>query len=215
MAAAMSTRSLLLGDWHPWMRDGIDVLRALLAAGAAGFALAGDGRGALVLGLAATAAWAVRPLLLPRAYDLCVVLAATLQGWGEALGFYDSVTWFDTVVHFTVPLLGSPVVYIALARLDVVPDPRDETHGRHYVGMAIVAFAIGGCLGALWEIVEWFSDNTFGSELQEGNEDTVRDLMADSAGALCGAALLVAWARYSWGSVRRIPGENRFEEADA
>ena len=210
----METRRLLLGDWNRWIRDPIDLLRALLVVGALGFAIAGDGRGALVLGLAGATAWAVRPVLLPRAYDLCVVVALSLQAWGEALGLYDSVHWFDSVVHFTVPLLGAPVLYIVLARLDVVPDPRDETHARHFAGMAIVTFALGGCVGALWEIVEFASDGLFGSELQEGNADTVRDLMADLAGALCGAVLLVAWARFSWGSVRRIPGENRFEAVD-
>jgi hypothetical protein len=210
----VDTRRLLLGDWNVWIRDPIDLLRALLAAGAVGFALGGDGRAALILALAAAAAWAVRPVLLPRAYDLCVVLALTLQGWGEALGLYDSLDWFDTVVHFTVPLLGAPVLYVVLARLDVAPDPRDETHTRHYVGMAILTFALGGCVGAIWEMVEYASDGWFGSSLQEGNADTVRDLMADCAGALCGALLLVLWAQRSWGSVRRIPGENRLEAAD-
>jgi hypothetical protein len=30
-----------------------------------------------------------------------------------------------------------------------------------------------------------------------------------------GAALLVCWGRFGWGSVRRIPGENRYEDTDA
>jgi hypothetical protein len=207
----MDARRLLLGDWNRWIRDPIDLGRSVPVAGAAAFAVAGDARGALILAVAGAVAWAVRPLLLPRAYDLCVVLALNLQAWGEALGLYDSLDWFDTVVHFTVPLLGAPVLYIVLARLDVVPDPRDDTHGRHYAGMAIVTFALGGCIGAIWEMVEFASDGLFGSSLQEGNTDTVHDLMADTAGSLCGAALLVAWARFSWGSVRRIPGENRSE----
>ena len=62
---------------------------------------------------------------------------------------------------------------------------------------------------ALWEIVEWASDNTLGSNLQLDNDDTIGDLIADSLGSLCGAGLLVCWARWGWGSVRRIPGENR------
>jgi hypothetical protein len=207
----MSPRRLLLGDWHPWLRDPIDVLRGLLVVGAVAFALAGDGKGVALLGGAAVVAWAVRPLLLPRAYDLALVLALTLQAWGEALGLYDSVAWFDNVVHFTLPFFGAPTLYIVLARLDVVPDPKDETHVRHYVGIAIVAFALGVALGGLWEIAEWGSDNTLGSSLQIDNDDTVGDLIADSLGAACGSALLVCWARWGWGSVRRIPGENRFE----
>jgi hypothetical protein len=202
---------MILGDWHPWLRDPIDVLRGLLVVGAVAFALAGDGRGALLLGGAAVVAFAVRPLLLPRAYDLCLVVALTLQAWGEALGLYDSISWFDNVVHFSLPFFGAPTLYIVLARLDVVPDPKDDTQLRHYVGIAIVSFALGVALGALWEIAEWVSDNALGSSLQIDNDDTVGDLIADSLGALCGAALLVCWARWGWGSVRRIPGENRFE----
>jgi hypothetical protein len=207
----MTTRELVLGDWHPWMRDPIDVLRALLLAGAAGFALAGEPHGALLLGGAGVVAWLVRPLLLPRVYYLALVLALTLQAWGEALGLYDAVPWFDNVVHFMVPFFGAPTLYIVLARLDVVPDPRDDTTGRHYAGIAIIAFALGVALGGLWEIVEWSSDNVAGSSLQLGNDDTVGDLIADSLGAACGAALLVCWARWGWGSVRRIPGEHRYE----
>jgi uncharacterized membrane protein YjdF len=207
----MTAHRLVMGDWHPWLRDPIDVLRALLLAGAIGFAVAGDAHGALLLGGAGVVAWLVRPVLLPRVYDLALVTALTLQAWGEALGLYDSISWFDNVVHFSVPFFGAPTLYIVLARLDVVPDPRDDTTGRHYAGMAIIAFAVGVALGGLWEIVEWSSDNTFGSSLQIDNDDTVGDLIADSLGALCGAALLVCWARWGWGSVRRIPGENRFE----
>jgi len=211
----MTARRLLLGDWHPWLRDPIDLLRALLLAGAVGFAAAGDGRGALLLGGAGIVAWAVRFALLPRVYDLCLVLALTLQAWGEALGLYDSIAWFDNVVHFSLPFFGGPTLYIVLARLDVVPDPKDETTTRHLVGIAIVAFALGVALGGLWEIVEWSSDNALGSQLQLSNDDTVGDLIADSLGSLCGAALLVAWARWGWGSVRRIPGDNRMEATEA
>ncbi len=207
----MTARRLVMGEWHPWLRDPIDVLRALLLAGAVGFAIAGDSRGALLLGGAGVVAWLVRPVLLPRLFDLCLVTALTLQAWGEALGLYDSVAWFDNVVHFSLPFFGAPTLYIVLARLDVVPDPKDDTHGRHYAGMAIICFALGVALGGVWEIFEYLSDNTLGSSLQIDNADTVGDLIADTLGSLCGAALLVVWARWGWGSVRRIPGESRFE----
>jgi len=210
----VTARTLLLGDWHPLLRDPIDLLRGVPVAGAAAFAVAGEASGVAILAVAAIVCLAIRPMLLPRLYDLSVVLAANLQGWGEALGLYDKVEWFDNVVHFSVPLLGSPVLYIALARLDVVPDPRDETHARHYVGIFIVTLAIGLAIGAVWEMVEYASDNVFGTELQIDNTDTVGDLFADGLGALCGAALLVLWAVRGWGSVRRIPGENRYEAAE-
>jgi uncharacterized membrane protein YjdF len=204
-----------MGDWHPWIRDPIDILRLSLVGGALGFLLAGDGGGAALLAGAAVLAWAVRLVDLPRAYDLAFMVAVTLQAWGEALGAYDAIPWFDNVAHFSLPFFLAPTLYIALARADVVPDPKDGVHTRHYIGIFVVAFALGVALGGLWEIWEWVSDHALGSKLQLGLDDTVGDLVADTAGALCGATLLVCWARYGWGSVRRIPGENRYEDTEA
>lgn len=68
---------------------------------------------------------------LPRVYDLCLTAGMALQGFGETFGFYDEFVRFDGLVHFTLPMGTAPVVYIALARLDVVPDLRDETHLQH------------------------------------------------------------------------------------
>jgi hypothetical protein len=211
----VSTRTFFLGDWTPWVRDPIDVLRALLLVGAALFALAGDTNGAILLGGAGALAWLVRPLQLPRAYDAAFMVALTLQAVGEALGAYDALPWFDVVAHFSLPFFLAPTLYIALARADVVPDPKDASTTRHYVGIFVVSFALGVALGGIWEIWEWVSDHSFGSSLQLGLDDTVGDLVADTAGSLCGALLLVCWARYGWGSVRRIPGENRYEDTEA
>jgi hypothetical protein len=215
MPTAMTTRTLVLGDWNPWIRDPIDVVRALLVAAALAFLVAGDPEGAALLGGAGALAWAVRPVQLPRAYDACFVIALALQATGEALGAYDAIPWFDNVVHFSLPFFLAPTLYIALARADVVPDPKDSSERRHYVGIFVVTLALGVALGGLWEIWEWISDHSLGSSLQLGLDDTVGDLVADTAGSIAGAALLVCWARYGWGSVRRIPGENRYEDTEA
>jgi hypothetical protein len=211
----MSVRRLLLGDWHPWLRDPIDLLRALLVVGAAAFALAGDSLGVVLLGGAAAIAWAMRPVLLPRVYDLALVLSLNFEAWGQALGLFGAIPWFDNVVHVSLAFFGAPVVYILLARLDVVPDPRGNTDARQHAGIAIVAFALGVAIGGLWEIAEWATDKALGSTLQLDNDDTVSDLIADSFGAFWGAVLLVCWARSGWGTVRRIPGEKRFDATEA
>ena len=211
----MDMRRLVLGDWTPLIRDGIDVLRLVILGGAVGYAATGrPGAAALLAGLG-TVTLVARAVNLPRVYDLSVTVAMALQGFGETFGLYDSFVRFDDLVHFTLPMLTSPVIYIALARLDVVPDPRSETHLRHYIGIAVVTVALGITVGALWEIYEWRSDAWFGTRLSEGNDDTNGDLVRDSLGALAGAGLLVVWARYGWGSVRRIPGVNTHEDVDA
>ncbi len=211
----MNWRTLLLGDWSPVIRDGIDVLRLAILGGSVAFALAGDLKGTVVLAVMGAVTLLARAVNLPRVYDLGLTLAMALQGFGEAFALYDEFVRFDDLVHFTLPMLTAPVVYIALARLEVVPDPRDETHLPHYVGVFVVTAALGLATGALWEILEWWSDRTLGTNLSEGNDDTVGDLIRDTLGAVAGAALLVVWTRFGWGSVRRIPGVNTHEEIDA
>jgi len=197
------------------VRDGIDVLRLVILGGAVAYAVAGRTGAAAVLLVMGAVTVVARLVNLPRVYDLAVTAGMALQGFGETLGLYDRFVRFDDLVHFTLPMLTAPVVYIALARLDVVPDPRDETHLRHYVGIGVVTLALGISIGALWEVYEWRSDAWLGTELSEGNDDTNGDLVRDTLGSLVGAALLVAWARFGWGSVRRIPGVNTHEEVSA
>lgn len=211
----MDTRKLILGDWNAVIRDGIDVLRLTILIGAVCFWLVGDPGAAAVLAFLGAVTVFARLVNLPRVYDLCLTTAMALQGFGEVFGLYDTFIRFDDLVHFTLPMLTTPVVYIALARLDVVPDPRDETHLRHYAGMFVVTTSLGMAVGALWEIIEWRSDAWLGSDLSLDNDDTVGDLVRDTLGALVGAALLVVWARFGWGSVRRIPGVNTHEDVDA
>ena len=211
----MDARRLVLGDWTPVLRDGIDVLRLVILGGAVAYAVAGRPGAASLLAALGAVTLVARVVNLPRVYDLCLTAGMALQGFGETFGLYDQFVRFDDLVHFTLPMLTAPVVYIALARLDVVPDPRDETHLQHYVGIGVVTAALGISIGALWEIYEWRSDAWLGTALSEGNDDTNGDLVRDTLGSLVGAALLVAWARFGWGSVRRIPGVNTHEEVSA
>jgi hypothetical protein len=39
--------------------------------------------------------------------------------------------------------------------------------------------------------------------------------VADTVGSILGAFLLVAWAVWGWGSVRRVTGVNTYEDVDA
>ena len=204
-----------MGDWHPLVRDPLDVLRGVLVAGAVVSALAGEVSGAVYLAVSAAGALIARPLQLPRLIDLAFVLALTITGFGEALGYYDRWPWFDRVVHFLVPMLFAPVAYIGLARADVVLDPHDQHPDvRRAPALLIISVAFGVALGAIWEIAEWSMDATGWTSLSENNDDTVGDLIADTCGSLVGGALLLVWTFKGWGAVRRIPGENRREAAD-
>lgn len=208
-------RKLLLGDWGRIVRDPLDLLRIAFLVGIVVFAVQGDAKGLGNLLIATVAVFAARFANLPRPYDLGLIVAMALTGWGEALGLYDAWRPYDDVVHFCVPMLTAPVAYVCFARVEVLPDLRDETDTRRNAGIFLVTFALGLAIGALWEIFEYGSDELLGSNLQLGNADTVGDLMRDALGSLAGAALLVLWATRGWASVRRIPGENRHEDRDA
>lgn len=202
----MTTRELVFGDWTPVVRDPLDLLRGVFVVGAVALAAAAHS-GAAPLAVAAAAVVAVRFLDLPRLFDLAFILAMALTGWGEALRLYDRFGYYDVFVHFLVPLFGAPCVYIALARLDTLPDPADAYGSkRHLAGIFVVTLALGLAIGAVWEILEWTSDTTLGSNLSLGESDTIGDLVADGAGALCGGLLLLAWTVLGWGTVRRLPG---------
>ena len=211
----MDGRTLVMGDWTPWVRARIDLLRLVILAGAAAYAVDGQWGSAALLAALGSVTLVARLVNLPRLYDLALTVGMALQGFGETLGLYDQFVRFDDLVHFTLPMLTAPVVYIALARLDVVPDPRDETHLQHYVGIGVVTAALGIAIGALWELVEWRSDAWFGTALSEDNDDTNGDLFRDTLGSLVGAGPLVVWARFGWGVGRRIPGVNTHEDVSA
>jgi hypothetical protein len=211
----MEARTLAMGDWGTVVRDPIDLLRITFVVGALVFLALGemDGVANLLVGGAALAV--ARAVDLPRLYDLGFTIAMILTGWGEALGLYDAWKPYDNVVHFVVPMLCSQVAYIGLARLEVLRDMRDEVAPHRYLGIFTITFALGVAIGGIWEIFEWASDGLFGSNLSMGNDDTVGDLVSDTLGAAAGGLLLVAWTRWGWGSVRRVPGDNRAEDVAA
>jgi hypothetical protein len=211
----MEARAALMGDWGRVVRDPIDLLRLTFFLGALIFLALGEMKGVANLVVGGAALLVARAIDLPRLYDLAFTLAMILTGWGEALGLYDAWKPYDNVVHFIVPMFCSQVAYIGLARLEVLPDMRDEFVPHRFLGIFTITFALGVAIGGVWEIFEWASDEVFGSNLSMGNDDTVGDLISDTLGAAAGGLLLVAWTRYGWGSVRRIPGSNRAEEADA
>ena len=213
--ASATARRLLLGDWNRWVRDPLDVLRIAVAGGLIWFAAHGEIKATFNLAVALAVVLLARAAQLPRLYDLAVIVAMAFTMVGEALGLYDELAWYDRLVHVVVPLLTAQVLYIGLARLEVLPDLREETSTRHHLGIFVVTAALGVAVGGVWEVFEFTCDAAFGSNLSESNGDTVGDLIADTAGSLAGGALLVAYARYGWGSVKRIGGENRFEDASA
>jgi predicted membrane protein DUF2238 len=204
METASPANKLWLGDWGPVVRDPLDLLRVAYVVAAIAYVSA-TGHGAANLAASSVAVVGARFVDLPRLYDLAFIGAMTLTGWGDALGLYDRFTHYDTVVHFLVPATIAPIVYILLARAEVLPRLHDTSERRHHIGVFVVTLSLGLAIGALWEIFEWTSDHVFGSHLVLGEQDTVSDLVADGCGAAVGGLLLLVWSIFGWGSERRVP----------
>lgn len=195
----------VLGDWNPVVRDPIDVLRLTFLAASIVLLAAGKADAAIRMFVTFLALVVARQLQLPRLFDLGLVLGMSLQGWGNAVGLFNSISWWDSLVHLVLPFWVAPLFYILLVRLELVPDLADDTHGRHLQGIVIVTFALGLAFGAIYEIYEWFADNVLGANLYVGYADTIKDLTEDAIGSLAGGVLLLLWATRGWGTTRRVP----------
>ena len=216
-------RRLIYGDWNWLIRDGLDVLRLVFLAGTVVFAIEGRSDTS-----ALTAAFAVlliaRIVNLPRWFDFGLVVAMTLIAYGTALGLYGHWFYYDKVVHSLSPMAYAPVLYIALVRLGVVPDPGvaiREHRVPRIAGIFIVTLALGMAVGAGYESVEWTEDKfgILGGHFVKGLWDTETDLLCDTGGSLVGATFITVWALRGWSS-RRVtvvpapgPGVTAFEAA--
>jgi hypothetical protein len=195
---------VLYGDWHPLLRDPIDLIRLTYLGGAIVAIALGDVAGGARLGATALFVFLARAINVPRPFDLGFTLAMGLQGWGNVFGLFDSLGWWDTVVHFVLSLWTAPLFYIGLARLKVVPD-LSEALRSHRAGIFVVTMSLGLAFGACYEVYEWTVDHFFGGDLKIGEADTVGDLTMDALGSALGGALLLVWAEYGWRTIRRVP----------
>jgi uncharacterized membrane protein HdeD (DUF308 family) len=208
-------RRLVYGDWTWFVRDGLDVLRCAFIAGTIVFAV--EGRSTAVALTAASAVLLVaRVVDLPRWFDFGLIVAMSLIAWGTALSLYGSWFYYDKIVHGLSPVGYVPVLYIALVRLGVVPDPGTAIRERRVArvsGIFVVTLAVGIAVGACYESVEWFEDKFLGGHFVGGLWDTETDLLCDEGGSLVGAGFLTVWALRGWTSrrVTVVPAPNPTE----
>jgi hypothetical protein len=191
-STGLTWQKVVLGDWSRLVRDPLDVLRIVFIAGTILWGLLGNSvtivvAASLVLVLA-------RIVSLPRFYDFSLIVVMALIAWGEVLGFYDSWKSYDNVVHFTVPLLVTGLIYVMFVRLGVMQELSELTQPHQKFGLFLTAVALGMAMGAGWEIVEWASDET-----------TATDLIWDTMGATGSAIILVLWS-LGGHSLKRRPG---------
>ena len=198
-------RKVLLGDWGRIVRDPLDVMRIAFWVGTI-YWVATDGAAWDGLVGASLVILGGRFLDLPRPYDLALIIGMTLTGWGSALHLYGENWWYDDVVHALMPMLMTPIVYILLVRLGVLPQLRDLTQVHHQFGFFLIAFCVGMTIAGGWEVIEWWLDQWTGENRVKDAADTASDLTSGVYGSLAAGVLLVGWSTRGW-PLRRTPGE--------
>jgi hypothetical protein len=196
---------VFIRDWHPVLRDPLDLFRLSFPIGALIFAILGDWDAVVRLLLPGLAVFAVRALDIPRPVDWVFCFAMFFQGWGNALHLFEEFWWYDNSVHITLPMSLAPILYIGFSRLDVVPEPSERTDSpSELLGMALITMCIGVTAASFYEIYEWVVDHWFGQHLFIGETDTITDLADGFLGAAIGGLFLAGWALTRYTS-RRVP----------
>jgi hypothetical protein len=112
--------------------------------------------------------------------SIAIMIMGTLI-LGELTGFYEKLWWWDLPFHI---MFGFILGHMAWSAIVHVYNPEKRTIEVATRALFIV-FAILVSLGisGLWEIVEFFIDVVFRTNLQPGLVDTMHDLLAGLVGA--------------------------------
>lgn len=126
---------------------------------------------------------------LPNTLQIIITLFIfAAQVLGEMNGFYDKITWWDTMLHATsgtvLGLLGFMFVYL-------LNKNRESEVNLSPIFVVLFAFCFAITMGVFWEFFEYGADRLMGYNMQkfrmpgqDGLVDTMEDLIVDTIGAL-------------------------------
>ncbi len=121
----------------------------------------------------------------PHAIDLCIVLPFLIDTAANALDLYDSIVWWDDLMHF---LTWIPwVVAFGLLLITYAPPvPLWAVFG--------LVLGFGAVTHILWELAEYVTFIRGGPEEDTAYTDTLGDLTLSLSGSVVGALIVSAVA---------------------
>lgn len=144
--------------------------------------------GTIILTLAPLVSQRLLKVSLPSSF--IVAIAAFLLGTlvlGEARDFYTLYWWWDLVLH-AGSAMGFGLIGVILMLILVKGDKLSAAP----ITVSVFAFSFAVMIGVLWEIFEFWMDQSFGLNMQKsGLVDTMWDLIINCLGAGVGA--LAGW----------------------
>ena len=145
-----------------------------------------------MLGLVIPRFLGVRPAL-DAAYGVAVLVAA----WSGLLNLYESIEYWDLLIHFVLNGLVAAVVYVLAMRCGVIPE---HAPFRSIVTLTTV---FGLAAGVVWEIAEWAGHTFVDETIYVGYNDTIADLTVGGLGALLAGLA----GRYLTAESRYVPAK--------
>ena len=140
-----------------------------------------------LVAFALPAFWALKrvPTPFPWGADLLVTLTCFTDVLGNRLDLYDTVVWFDDLMHFmNTGLLTAAVLLLTLPA------------GASLGALVERSLAFGASAALFWEIAEFYAFLSISPERVTAYADTLGDLALGTLGALV-AALVVHGSRRS------------------
>ena len=126
-----------------------------------------------MLGLVIPRFLGVRPAL-DAAYGVAVLVAA----WSGLLNLYESIEYWDLLIHFVLNGLAASVIYVLAMRCGVIPERAP------YRSIVTLTTVFGLAAGVVWEIAEWAGHTFVDETIFVGYTDTIADLTVGGFGAL-------------------------------
>ncbi len=126
---------------------------------------------------------------LPNRLEITITLFIfSAQVLGEMHGFYDKISWWDTMLHTTSGVILGLVGFLFVYLLN---ENGDKNVNLSPVFVVIVAFCFAITMGVFWEFFEYGADRLLGYNMQkfrmpgqDGLADTMDDLIVDAVGTL-------------------------------
>lgn len=142
-------------------------------------------------------------LLMPATMNFYMaVLAFMAYFMGETLGFYERFPIWDTLLHFSSGFIVAALGYSLVDLPKYGMGPRLK---------ATFAFSFSMMVGVVWEVLEFFIDSSFGTNMQRflyisgepmvGQQallDTMQDFLECITGALLLLLLIYLKHRFKW-----------------
>ncbi len=130
---------------------------------------------------------------IPAPFDLAYCTTLLLATWSTTAAWYRALHGSDWPVHAVTTGAVSAMLYLLLARAELLPGLRDQPLRGHPGSVVLLTVAVGFGVGAVWELYEWFANNVLGGSILVGYNDTIADLLMDGCGSLVAGFALVAW----------------------